>query len=221
MRLAGVACGTEGTTVGQLKRGQQFLFVGNHPCLDFINTQLVIKDTPTDLLETFDDLMAWLVESNMVQKQEAEAVSKQLTPNDQAEILEQAKALRATLRAMARQMASGNGVPKAAVAAINALLRSCQGYREVVRNGQNFKQHFIPSANGKDELLASLAMAGSDLLTSADATLIKKCKNPACVLYFYDTTKNHARNWCSMQLCGNRDKVAAYFKRQRKSSRTR
>jgi predicted RNA-binding Zn ribbon-like protein len=202
-------------TVGQGTRSRQFLFIGNHPCLDFINTQLVIKDTPTDLLETFDDLVAWVVESDVMRKQQAEAVSKQLSGNEQAGILEQAKALRATLRAMARQMAAGNGVPKAAVSAINALLQSCRGYREVVREGQNFKQHFIPSSNGKDEVLASLAMMGSDLLTSADVTLIKKCKSPACVLYFYDTTKNHARNWCSMQLCGNRDKVAAYFKRQR------
>jgi predicted RNA-binding Zn ribbon-like protein len=157
----------------------------------------------------------------VVRNQEAEAVSKQFSDNEQAEMLDQAKALRATLRAMARQMAGRNGVPKAAVAAINARLQSCRGYREVVREGQNFKQYFIPSAEGKDELLAFLAMMGSDLLTSADGTLIKKCKNPACVLYFYDTTKNHARNWCSMQLCGNRDKVAAYFKRQRLSSRTR
>jgi predicted RNA-binding Zn ribbon-like protein len=213
--------GSGGTTVGQGMRTRQFLFIGNHPCLDFINTQLVIKDTPTDLLDTFDDLVAWLVESEVLRKQEAEALSKQFSPNEQAELLDQAKVLRATLRAMARQMAGGNGVPKGAVAAINALLQSCQGYREVVREGQTFKQYFISSANGKDELLASLAMAGSDLLTSADVTLIKKCKNPACVLYFYDMTKNHARNWCSIQLCGNRDKVAAYFKRQRQSTRSR
>jgi predicted RNA-binding Zn ribbon-like protein len=206
--------------VGHRTRSRQFLFIGNHPCLNFINTQLVIKDTPTDLLETFDDLVAWLVESDVMRKQQVEAVSKQFSDNEQAELLDQTKALRATLRAMARQMAGGNGVPKAAVAEINALLQSCRGYREVVREGQNFKQHFISSANSKDELLASLAMVGSDLLTSADAALIKKCKNPACVLYFYDTTKNHARNWCSMQLCGNRDKVAAYFKRQRQSEKS-
>jgi predicted RNA-binding Zn ribbon-like protein len=29
------------------------------------------------------------------------------------------------------------------------------------------------------------------------------CKNQACILYFYDTTKNHRRNWCSMGICGN------------------
>jgi predicted RNA-binding Zn ribbon-like protein len=35
------------------------------------------------------------------------------------------------------------------------------------------------------------------------------------VLLFYDTTKNHARHWCSMSLCGNRHKVAAHYRRRR------
>jgi len=37
------------------------------------------------------------------------------------------------------------------------------------------------------------------------------------VLYFYDTTKNHRRQWCSTAACGNRHKVADFRKRQVKS----
>jgi predicted RNA-binding Zn ribbon-like protein len=39
------------------------------------------------------------------------------------------------------------------------------------------------------------------------------------VLFFYDTTKNHARHWCSMTICGNRSKVAAHYRRLRGRSR--
>ncbi|MBH0192038.1 MAG: hypothetical protein HP492_09850 [Nitrospira sp.] len=59
------------------------------------------------------------------------------------------------------------------------------------------------------------AEAAGNLLCRADFALIKKCGNPACILYFYDTTKNHTRNWCSMQVCGNRMKVAAHYWRNR------
>jgi predicted RNA-binding Zn ribbon-like protein len=34
------------------------------------------------------------------------------------------------------------------------------------------------------------------------------------VLYFYDTTKNHRRQWCSAASCGNRHKVSQFRKRQ-------
>jgi predicted RNA-binding Zn ribbon-like protein len=205
--------------MGQRQRRQDFLFLANHPCLDFVNTQLVIKGTLTDLLETFEDLVAWLVESHQLRKPDAEDASRQFSHDEKTVILEQAKTFRSTLRNMVQHIASRHSIPKTAVAAINQLLLPCAGYRRLVPIGPGFKQVFVSSTNRKESLLASLAVLASDLLSSADLALIKKCKNPACVLYFYDTTKNHARNWCSMQLCGNRDKVAAYFKRKRQNDK--
>jgi predicted RNA-binding Zn ribbon-like protein len=199
---------------------QDFLFVGNHPCLDFINTELVMNSTPTDLLETFEDLVDWLVNSQTLSKKDAEARSGELRQDQKPQILAQAKTFRTTLRRMVESLVNENRVPESAVTAINQLMRPCSGYRELARTRSNaFKEVFIASADSKDAFLASLAIFASDLLRMADLTLIKKCKNPACVLYFYDTTKNHARNWCSMQLCGNREKVAAYFRRKRQNRR--
>jgi predicted RNA-binding Zn ribbon-like protein len=200
---------------------QDFLFVGNHPCLDFINTELVMNSTPTDLLETFEDLVDWLVNSQTLSKKDAEARSGELRQDQKPQILAQAKTFRTTLRRMVESIVNENRVPESAITAINQLMRPCSGYRELARTRSNaFKEVFIASADSKDAFLASLAIFASDLLRMADLTLIKKCKNPACVLYFYDTTKNHARNWCSMQLCGNREKVAAYFRRKRQNRRS-
>jgi hypothetical protein len=39
------------------------------------------------------------------------------------------------------------------------------------------------------------------------------------VLVFYDTTKNHRRQWCSNSTCGNRHKVAEFRRRQRTAGR--
>jgi predicted RNA-binding Zn ribbon-like protein len=200
---------------------KDFVFVGNHACLDFINTELILNGAPADLLETFEDLLDWLVKSQTLSKKEAEARSGALRQDQKTQILAQAKTFRTTLRRMVVSIVNENRVPESAVTAINQLLRACSGYRELARTRSNaFKEVFIASADSKDAFLASLAIFASDLLRMADLTLIKKCKNPACVLYFYDTTKNHARNWCSMQLCGNRDKVAAYFRRKRQNRRS-
>src|SRR6516164_5368126 len=48
---------------------------------------------------------------------------------------------------------------------------------------------------------------------SVDRTRVRKCGQ--CVLHFLDTSKKGTRRWCSMQLCGNRLKVAAYALRKR------
>ncbi len=57
--------------------------------------------------------------------------------------------------------------------------------------------------------------AAADLLATGDFTLVKRCEDETCVLWFYDQTKSHHRRWCSTVLCGNRHKVAAYRKRRR------
>jgi predicted RNA-binding Zn ribbon-like protein len=64
-------------------------------------------------------------------------------------------------------------------------------------------------------LLVPIAESAAGLLTADDLTLVRKCQNPQCILYFYDTTRNHARRWCSIAVCGNRAKVATHYRRRR------
>ena len=49
-----------------------------------------------------------------------------------------------------------------------------------------------------------------------DPHLIRRCGNPDCVLYFYDATRNHRRQWCAMATCGNLMKVRAFRRRHRR-----
>src|SRR5262249_39084890 len=70
-----------------------------------------------------------------------------------------------------------------------------------------------------ESILAPIAEAAAVLLATADFRLVKRCEDQTCVLWFSDQTKSHHRRWCSILLCGNRHKVAAYRKRRR-SDRT-
>ena len=186
-----------------------FLFVGNQACLDFINTDLVLSGQPTDLLTSFEDLMAWLVEAGRLTAEEATQVERQGS-RQRTETLKQAKAFRATLREMVGRVADRKPVPQAALDAINQMLRHRAGFPQVTRRGATFEQKYQAEVQDSKHVLGLLAEAASDLLCTCELSLIKKCLNPACVLFFYDTTKNHARHWCSMNLCGNRSKVAAH-----------
>ena len=65
-----------------------------------------------------------------------------------------------------------------------------------------------------EDLLTPLAHSAATLFAHVDRSRVRKCDQ--CVLYFHDTSKKGTRRWCSMQLCGNRRKVAAYAARQRR-----
>ena len=191
-----------------------FLFVGNHPCLDFINTELVMNGQPTDLLSSFQDLVAWLVQAGLLAEAQARQIVRQ-GGSQGSDTLRQAKSFRATMRDMVTRLAD-DGVPQTAVAAVNQLLHHRVGYPQISRRDDNFERKYEMESEKVNQVLGLLAEAASDLVCGCDLSLVKKCQNPACVLYFYDTTKNHARHWCSMNLCGNRSKVAAHYHRHRK-----
>nr|WP_090396707.1 CGNR zinc finger domain-containing protein [Natribacillus halophilus] len=44
---------------------------------------------------------------------------------------------------------------------------------------------------------------------------IRECEHPECILYFVDTSKSGKRRWCSMELCGNRQKAADFYARKK------
>ncbi|HEU4685121.1 MAG TPA: CGNR zinc finger domain-containing protein [Nitrospira sp.] len=194
-----------------------FLFVGNHPCLDFVNTQLVTGGQPVETLASYSDVVRWLVEAKLLTGDAAKRyVGRGIGPEQEARILERARAFRATLRDMVERIASGKPVPQAALDAINGMLRHRLGCPVVLRGKDGFERGVEPASHDPAQVLGLLAEAAADLLCRCDLSLIKPCQNPACVLFFYDTSKNHTRQWCSMNLCGNRSKVAAHYRRHRR-----
>ena len=44
---------------------------------------------------------------------------------------------------------------------------------------------------------------------------LKECADDDCHAVFFDRSKNHSGRWCSMQSCGNRNKVRAWWERQK------
>ncbi|MET8574996.1 CGNR zinc finger domain-containing protein [Streptomyces sp. NPDC005012] len=52
-------------------------------------------------------------------------------------------------------------------------------------------------------------------LLAARPDRIRACANPACVLHFFDVSKNGTRRWCSMAGCGNRAKAQRHYARSR------
>ncbi|MBV8378785.1 MAG: CGNR zinc finger domain-containing protein, partial [Verrucomicrobia bacterium] len=111
----------------------------------------------------------------------------------------------------------GGKVSDEFVEKINALLESDAFTETVQRIGRKGFQ-LVRSASqhqGERLALAILAHQIAQFLVEAEFSYLHQCANTtSCVLYFYDTTKNHRRQWCSAATCGNRYKVAEFRRRQ-------
>jgi predicted RNA-binding Zn ribbon-like protein len=52
-----------------------------------------------------------------------------------------------------------------------------------------------------------------DALSDEALSRLKVCRNDACRWAFYDTSRNRSGVWCTMAICGNRQKGRVYRRR--------
>ncbi|MEW6269811.1 MAG: ABATE domain-containing protein [Thermodesulfobacteriota bacterium] len=193
-----------------------FLWLGNQRALDFLNTEVMARGERVDLLQTGADLVAWLAEAGLLSDAALREARERWADSPAGRrLVAEARALRGELRLAVDRIVAGKAVPPSALEAVNALLRERAGWAEVVRAGRRFARRFHFDVSEPRRLLVPLAEAASDLLCEADLARVRRCENPACILYFYDASKNHGRRWCSMSGCGNRMKAAAHYRRTR------
>jgi predicted RNA-binding Zn ribbon-like protein len=201
-------------------RGPTFPLIGNHRVLDFVNTEALQRGQRVDLLADFPDLVAWLVAAQLLERAKADSALRGWRGTAAgARALLQARRLRGQCREMLEQIVGGRPVPAAALEAINTLLARPTGHSEVARVPNGFLRQFRFELHAPVDLLVPVAETASDFLCHADFSLVRKCENSPCLRYFYDLSKNHTRRWCSMSVCGNRMKVAAYHRRARRRRR--
>lgn len=75
-----------------------------------------------------------------------------------------------------------------------------------------------PAANDLDANLAELlAIAHREMLTGRWQRL-KVCSSDTCQWAFYDSSRNRSGAWCSMEVCGNREKVRGHRERTLQAS---
>ncbi len=193
---------------------QNFVFIAENLALELVNTQRMRDGVPVDMLEDYTALVGWLAQAGMLDTAQTKAALKQWGNSAEGRrVHEQMRTLRAALRTMAEHVVANKPVPQSSLDEINKVLRHGTSYAQVARKRGTFEKRLHIDHAEAVQLIVPIAEAASDLLCSGDLSLVKKCDNPRCILYFYDTTKNHARRWCSMAGCGNRMKAAAHYRR--------
>jgi predicted RNA-binding Zn ribbon-like protein len=179
-----------------------FPFVGGRPWLDLLNTVVSDGAESRDLMEAPEAAGRWLSAAAVDGARAVGNASSQLT------------ALREALRPAVELLRERKPLPPALIARMNDLLEQVSlRSRLIVEGGVPHLVSWIdPGSTGAAGIVAD---DFARFVCEAEPERLKHCANPACSLVFYDSGKNNARRWCSMSVCGNRDKVARYRARRR------
>jgi predicted RNA-binding Zn ribbon-like protein len=195
-----------------------FLFLGNQLALDFLNTRPVQNGEALELVPDFSALLRWFKAADLLSSGEAARLQQRW--GESARTQQTVKAmheLREDLRKQVVTWESDGTVHFPTVDELNRRMAEHPMRTGLVKTGMGLSTRLYFTPRLPEDLFAPLAHSAAALFASADRGRVRKCDQ--CVLHFYDTSKKGTRRWCSMQLCGNRLKVAAYAARHRSRHR--
>jgi predicted RNA-binding Zn ribbon-like protein len=194
----------------------EFTFVAGRLCLDFVNTEVGQGGRGSDPLASFPNLVRWARAAAALDPAEAEFVLERWTDGAEVEdALAAARALRRQLRAVAQQLVAGDlRVLPESLELTNQALRSRPGYLQLERSGGEWAARWKVPLRRPDDVLWRIARSAAALFTDDDPALVRRCARESCGLFFYDTTKNHRKRFCRMEVCGAAARAAAYYHRR-------
>jgi predicted RNA-binding Zn ribbon-like protein len=206
------------------------MFVADDRGLDFLNSIGTPVDTVIEWIVNGEDLLAWLVEAKLIEPAQAGAIRANSFPGELDEVAAQARALREWFRAFVIAHMGRPLTPRALdlLEPLNRVLERDQRYGAIVAQSGHAKKQRTASRleyralrrwSTPNALLLPIAEAMAHLVCSEDFSLVKGCEGKACTLLFLDRTHGRARRWCSMSVCGNRAKQAAYRERSLRKSK--
>jgi predicted RNA-binding Zn ribbon-like protein len=167
---------------------------------DFVNTEIPVW--AQDDIATPEKLSAWLRSRGLLAADgEVDAAS-----------FVRARALRSLLRELASRNTNGDADlepafrDRFAAAVADAKLRVGLDERGALR--------LEPDGEDVDGALAAILARVLEADASGAWRRMKSCPGAHCGWLFYDASRNASSTWCSMAICGNRSKTAAYRRRR-------
>ena len=190
-----------------------FQLLAGHVALDFVNTldNRYSIEGATELLASYDALIAFLVETNVVSASQARGLKRQQARRDEA--VEEGRRLREALCRIFTSTARAKNPATSDMEVANEFFRQSLIHRVIETADHAFAWRWAGLGDTAISALWPISCAGAELLVSPERELVRECQNGECRWLFLDKSKNHSRRWCDMKVCGNRTKSRRYYER--------
>ncbi|MFG1705087.1 CGNR zinc finger domain-containing protein [Nonomuraea sp. M3C6] len=175
-----------------------FVFVSGNLALDFIGTLKWRRSEPEELLATPADLGRWAVEAGVTTEEPAVGAAD----------LRRLRTLREAVYRLVTQAMEGRPWPEDDLRIVNEEAAGAPPRVRLTSKG-------LVRSGDAGAVAAGVAHSAAELLGELGELRIRECALEDCTRIFIDRSRGGNRQWCGMEECGNRVKVANY--RSRKS----
>jgi predicted RNA-binding Zn ribbon-like protein len=118
------------------------------------------------------------------------------------------------LREALRDLLRANNGEQSQAGALAPLREAAERTRIRTTFSPDGKLSLAPARSGLSGFEARLLLAIERLQCHGAWPRLKACTEEECRWAFYDTSRNRSRTWCSMDVCGNREKTRRYRERK-------
>ncbi|WP_327582574.1 CGNR zinc finger domain-containing protein [Nonomuraea sp. NBC_00507] len=178
-----------------------FIFVSGNLALDFMGTLKWRRTEPEELLATPADLGRWAVEAGVTSEE----------PAVDAADLRRLRTLREAAYRLVTTAMDGRPWPEGDLRVVNEEAAGAPPRMRLTPAG-------LVRSGDAGAVASSVARAAAELLGELGELRIRECALEECTRIFIDRSRGGNRQWCGMEECGNRVKVANYRSRKHKAA---
>jgi predicted RNA-binding Zn ribbon-like protein len=198
-------------------------FIAGALGLDFLNSIATPIDEPVEWIASGEDLLQWMQAAGLITDEVAENFRARALPGELDAAAERARGLREWFRGFV-QRHIGEPLRTEVLAELdplNLLLARDDAFEQIVISDEhegvsNLCLTRQRHGRSPDAPLQPIAKAMAEVLCNVSFADIRTCEGSLCSLLYVDPTRGHTRRWCSMAVCGNRAKQAAFRERGKK-----
>lgn len=184
--------------------------------LDFVNTlDWRLRPEPVELFHAYTDVLRWAWTAGVMNLSEAKSLRiwTQAHPRKTSRALAGALELREAVAALFQARVHEQKMPVPALAVLERAHHSATRARALQPEGRTVEWTWRDPKPGIERVEWAVALESVRLLTTPDGDRIRQCADAHCGWFFLDTSRNRSRRWCSMEACGNRNKVRSFYRR--------
>jgi predicted RNA-binding Zn ribbon-like protein len=180
-------------------------FIGGHPALDLANAVFnrQVPEPDNELLKSARDIGNWLNACGLARPREAAAVAGIAGQS----FVERVHAVREASAQIFGSIAAKEAPPTEALGFLYASAASGLASGAVELDGSR-PDLALARWRNPGAVTAVLAMLSIEGFFTLPRERLHSC--PRCGWLFLDTSRGGKRRWCSMQVCGNREKVSRH-----------
>lgn len=185
-------------------------FIAGHPALDFLNTVSDIdKSRDQNKIADWESFSGWCANSELFSPTQMARIFETVNRNEQPALLKKILKLREHAYVALSAIIKGDENTQIAMQLLQGELLSAMSRANLsVQQGRTYWQVKPDNSQWIED---ALALAIDDLMRSESFLRIRQCGR--CTWLFLDKGRGRGRRWCSMNKCGNREKMKRFRSR--------